>query len=63
MANSTKAMSEGLKYNSVPDFVYYVKVDDIFEALREPGDHFWKKEDRPAHQSPQLSKSHGGCYV
>jgi hypothetical protein len=28
MANSEKAMAEGLKYNIVPDFVYYVDVND-----------------------------------
>jgi hypothetical protein len=58
MANSEKAMSEGLKYNIVLDFVYYVDVNDILEGLYEPGDHFWKKEDRRirVHNSANLTE-------
>jgi hypothetical protein len=58
MTNSKKAMSEGLKYNIVPDFVYYVDVNDILEGLYEPGDHFLKKEDGPirVHNSANLTE-------
>jgi hypothetical protein len=58
MANSEKAMAEGLKYNIVPNFVYYVDVNEILEGLYEPGDHFWKKEDGPirVHNSANLTE-------
>jgi hypothetical protein len=58
MENSEKAMSEGLKYNIVPDFVYYVDVNDILEGLYEPVGHFWKKEDGPirVHNSANLTE-------
>jgi hypothetical protein len=58
MTNSLKAMSEGLKYNIVPDFVYYVELDDILEGLHESEDHFRKKEDGPirVHNSANLTE-------
>jgi hypothetical protein len=58
MAKSEKAMAEGLKYNIVPDFVYYVDANEILEGLYEPGDHFWKKEDGPirVHNSANLTE-------
>jgi hypothetical protein len=64
MANLKKAMSEGLKYNIVPDFVYYVDVNDILEGLYEPGDHFWKKEDGHirVYNSANLTE-HVICYI
>jgi hypothetical protein len=61
VANSETAMSEGLKYNIVPDFVYYVDVNDILEGLYEPRDHFWK--GGRAHQSPQLGEPYRACHV
>jgi hypothetical protein len=55
ITNSEKAMSEDLKYNIIPDFVYYV---DANEILYEPGNHFWKKEDGPirVHNSANLTE-------
>jgi hypothetical protein len=61
MANSEKAMAEGLKYNIVPDFVYYVDVNYIERVVWTRGSLLEKRGW--AHQSPQLGEPHGACHV